>query len=90
MGTLCQPVAYVSKQCSKMLKMVTQVQNSMNILYYSSIAVPADIGRKPAPPARGNRQSLHAGESRLRGDAYSPANETAQQGGARMKRDGYA
>ena len=35
----------------------------------NSIAFPADIGRKPASPARGSRQCLHAGER------YTPASE---------------
>ena len=34
--------------------------------YTVLLALPADIGRKPASPARGSRQRLQAGESRLR------------------------
>ena len=34
-----------------------------------TIAFPADIGRKPAAPARGSRQHLHAGKR------YMPVNE---------------
>ena len=32
---------------------------------YNILAFPADIGRKPALPASGSRQHLHAGESWL-------------------------
>ena len=39
--------------------------------YFELLAFPADIGRKPASPARGSRQRLHAGH------AYTPANEAA-------------
>ena len=53
-----------------------------------SLAFPADIDRKTASPARGSRQRLHAGESRLcfAGNNYTPANE-AQHGGARKDRE---
>ena len=38
-----------------------------NILYIIILlAFPADIGRKPASPARGSRQCLQGGENRLR------------------------
>ena len=40
----------------------------------TELAFPADIGRMPALPARGNRQCLQAGDA---GDGYTPANETA-------------
>ena len=33
--------------------------------FINLLAFPADIGRKPASPARGSRQRLHTGESRL-------------------------
>jgi hypothetical protein len=33
---------------------------------YKLLAFPANIGGKPTSPARGSRQRLHAGESRLR------------------------
>ena len=44
---------------------------------YYILAFPADIGRKPASPARrGSRQRLHTGESRLCRQ-HTPANDAA-------------
>ena len=51
------------------------------------LAFPADIGRKPALPAHGSRQRVHAGENRTRRLMKRP---TAQHVGARMESDGCA
>ena len=118
------------------LRTTLDVCHSSSTAYYIGLAFPADIGRKPAPPARGSRESLHAGESRReparagesrreparagesrreparagesrreparagesRREPASPVTRTrrlmkrrtAQHGGARMERDGYA
>ena len=56
---------------------------------------PADIGRKPALPARGSRQRLYASESqqhtcRREPATHTPANEAAniaQHGVARKERE---
>ena len=48
-------------------------------IYYLLLAFPADIGRKPASPARGSRQRLHPGyRAVFAGHAYTPANEAAK------------
>ena len=65
-----------ANRASKNLTLIGLVFASFITGYYiSTLAFPADIGRKPASPARGNAYTpARAG---FVGDAYTPANETA-------------
>ena len=46
-------------------------------IYISKLAFSADIGRKPALPARGAVNAYTPARADFVGDAYTPANETA-------------
>ena len=63
-----------TRQLTYLLTYIITNERFLYLFIISLLAFPADIGRKPASPARGNRQCIHAG---FVGDAYTPANETA-------------
>ena len=53
----------VNHQCRSFYYIIIVIFDLINVDIYI-LDFPADIGRKPASPARGSRQLLHAGESR--------------------------